>query len=554
MKTKLLIVGAMMLVATGVHASVRSKMLYSRGVLELNAGNQQAALELFEKAVEADPHDGYALFYRGLTRGQLGDEKGAIADLTAALNAQPTLSRAALELGIALVKEQSFEDAIPFLERARKSEDLDARASFFLGICRLRRGEYEEARALFDRASAGDPKLAASSHYYEGIIAYREGERTDAIEHFQAVVEGAPDSQIAAESKTLIDALQATARPWQLFAATGFQYDSNVLLGPGGNIDFNADGTPEFTSGAGDGRAVFNFGGSYRLLDLESVTLTGGYDFYQSLHFGTSEFDEFVPVEPDPNDPNSPALVFEKKKKSCCTEFNIQNHGVMLDLAYGGEYFDTGLLGRFDFTLKETDKFLSSGTVLPWVSVPTLDWSETQLSYRLLINDFYGGNTTGEDYNIRDAYNHAAAIREVVDLGAARYLWLGYRFDYEDPVGNDDASQSFGYLGNQVETGFTWTLPSAYGMEAGYAYRHERYNSQSRLPPPGFVTDPSDEESDDLQPRRRDNVHNVFVLLHIPLPSVFELTCGFYSTFNNSNQPEFEYERLVGTISVTARL
>lgn len=553
MKIKLVIVTAMVLLATGVDASVRSKMLYSRGVLELNAGNQEAALELFDQAVEADPQDGYALFYRGLTRGQLGDDDGAIADLTAALNAQPTLTRASLELGIALVKKQEYDDAIPFLERARKSEELDARASFFLGVCRLRRGEYEEARALFDRASTGDPTLAASSRYYEGIIAYREGKRADAIEHFQAAVDGAPDSQIAAESKTLIDALQATARPWQLYAATGFQYDSNVLLGPGSDIDFGGDGTPEFTSGAGDGRAVFNFGGNYRLLDYESFMLTMGYDFYQSLHFGTSEIENVVFDPNSPPDPNDPDAAFETKKESCCSEFDIQNHGVVLDLFYGGEYFDTGLLGRFDFALKQTDKFLSSGTVLPWVSIPTLDWSETQLSYRLLINDFYGGDLTGEDFDIRDGYNHAAAIREVFDIGATRYLWLGYRFDLEDPVGDDEGSQSFGYQGHQVETGFAWTLPSAYGIEAGYAYRNERYNSESRLPPPSFIPD-SPDDSDELRSRRSDNVHSVFVLLHIPLPSVFELTCGVFSTFNNSNQAEFEYERLVGTISVGARL
>jgi hypothetical protein len=64
----------------------------------------------------------------------------------------------------------------------------------------------------------------------------------------------------------------------------------------------------------------------------------------------------------------------------------------------------------------------------------------------------------------------------------------------------------------------------------------------------------SPDDPDELRPRRSDNVHSIFVLLHIPLPSVFELTCGVFSTFNNSNQAEFDYERLVGTISVGARL
>jgi tetratricopeptide (TPR) repeat protein len=531
-KRLVLLLVLLTLLAAAAEASVRSKMLYSRGVLQLNAGNTQAALDLFREAVEADPNDGFALYYRGVTRGQLGDSDGAIADLSEALRVQPTLTRAALELGIALVQKEEYSDAIPFLERARETEELEARASFFLGICRLRRGEYDRSRALFERAAALDPKLAPSSRYYEGIIAYREGEREEAIEHFQAVVDGAPDTQIAGEAKQLSDALQRTARPWSLYASTGLQYDSNVLLA--GNFNLGSADDPEFVSGEGDGRAVFNLGGDYRLVDREWVALSVGYDFFQSLHFGLSNTKEI----------KSDGTV---NTTSCCTNFNVQNHGAILDLSFTSEYADAGLLGRHDFALKETDKFLQSGTVLPWVAVPHTDWVETQLSFRLLINDFYGGDNEGEDYDVRDAYNYAGAIREVFDLGAARYVWLGYRYDQEDPVGNDNGSQSFAYDGHQIETGFSMTLPSAYGIEAGYAYRHESYDEASEIPPPPLPPQPE-------RPRRSDNVHGVYVLLHIPLPSYFELTTGVFSTFNNSNQSEFEYDRLVGTIGITARL
>jgi tetratricopeptide (TPR) repeat protein len=535
---RILLAVAMILIAGNVHASVRSKMLYSRGVIELNAGRTQAALDLFNQAVAADPTDGYALYYRGVTRGQMQDHDGAIADLTAALNAQPTLSRAALELGIALVQKEDYDDAVVFLERARKTPELEGRASFFLGICRLRRGEYAEARRLFDRAAAEDPQLANSSHYYRGVIAYREGDRPEAIEHFQTVVDKTPDSPIGQEAKKLVDTLQATARPWQLFAGTGLQYDSNVILGPGDTAEVTG-GDPEFVSGAGDGRAVFNLGGKYRLIDREWVSLSGGYDFYQSVHFGLGKQDELTVDS---------FGMLRKETRSCCTDDNIQNHGAVVDLGFFSDYVDGGLLARHDFALRETSKFLQSGTILPWISVPMpgADWAESQLSFRLLINDFYGGGDD-EDFDVRDAYNYAAAIREVFNVGAARYVWLGYRFDNEDPVGDDDASESFGYSGHQVETGFSWTLPSAYGVEAGYAYRNESYNDASRIPPPPLPAFPE-------RPRRSDNVHNVFVLLHIPLPSVFELTCGFFSTFNNSNQAEFSYDRLVGTISIAARL
>lgn len=508
---------AVFLMASAAGASVKSKMLYSRGLLELNAGRTDAALDLFNRAVAEDPRDGYALYYRGVARGRLGDSDGAVEDLTAALTVQPTLTRAALELGIALVQKGEYNDAVEFLERARETEELAARASFFLGVCRLRRGEYDRARTLMREAAAGDAQLAISSRYYEGIIAYRQGDRVEALEHFRVVTEKAPDSQIGGESQKLIEALETTARPWDLFAGVGFQYDSNVILGPNATEAQDA----AFSAGKGDGRFVFSLGGSYRLVDWERLTLGVGYDFYQSLHFEE-------------------------------TELNIQNHGVGLNLGYSTNFFDAGIAARHDFTLKETDKFLESGTVLPWVSIPANEWTETQLSFRFLVNDFFGGldvdddgSTRGKaDFDVRDAFNYAAGIRQLLDLGAARYLWAGYRFDQEDPIGDDQGSQSFAYDGHQGELGFAWTLPSAYGMEGGYTYRHESYDGASRTPASG----PGE------LPRRHDNVHGVYVLLRIPLPSYFELTAGVFSTFNNSNQQEFDYERLVGTMAVEARL
>ena len=42
------LVAALVLSAASAEASVKSKILYSRGVLELNAGRTQAALDLFK--------------------------------------------------------------------------------------------------------------------------------------------------------------------------------------------------------------------------------------------------------------------------------------------------------------------------------------------------------------------------------------------------------------------------------------------------------------------------------------------------------------------------
>ncbi|HEX3083478.1 MAG TPA: hypothetical protein VHP99_03050, partial [Pyrinomonadaceae bacterium] len=68
----------------GVNAQNRRLAMdyVNRGTKELDAGNLDAALSLFNRAIELDVNYGAAYFSRGLVRKRAADLDGAIADFT----------------------------------------------------------------------------------------------------------------------------------------------------------------------------------------------------------------------------------------------------------------------------------------------------------------------------------------------------------------------------------------------------------------------------------------------------------------------------------------
>ena len=70
----------------------------SRGTRELEAGNLDAALSLFNRAIELDVNYGASYFSRGLVRKRQADLDGAISDFTRSIELKP-MAEAYLDRG-----------------------------------------------------------------------------------------------------------------------------------------------------------------------------------------------------------------------------------------------------------------------------------------------------------------------------------------------------------------------------------------------------------------------------------------------------------------------
>ncbi len=482
-------------------ASEQSELLYSRGLVEFHAGRFAAALELFDRAVQADPEDVYSRFYRGLTAGRLNNFAGAISDLRAVLAQRPDFDQAALELGVALVQSGSFQDAQAWLEQAQRVSSLEGEASLFLGIAYLREAQLDRARENFQRAARSDPSLEVAARYYQGIIDYREGNLPQAQEQFSYVATTSPDTDIGHQATVFLATIRQTMGPvYQLYGLLGFQYDSNVVLAPSNQ----AVKTQAGISNQADGQANLAAGGIYVPWRTEQAEVTVGYDFYQTLHFQL-------------------------------TNYNVQDHRFNAQAVVRAGPVQFGLLGRYDYYLLQTDSFLQEATVLPWATLPDA-LGRTEVFCQVRRRDFLQ-----QAFDALSAWNYSPGLRRIFYLGAPeRYATVGYRFDSDNPVQNSLTADSYAYDGNEISAGIGWAFPFELSGELDYLYRHEQYAEASTADLPTGV-------------RRRDDEQQILLVLRKQLSQHLALIGGYLGTFNNSNKTLFEYNQQIGSLALEVR-
>lgn len=495
---------ALLLAAGPAVASEQSKILYSRGLVEIAAERDHEALALFDAAVAADSTDAMALYYRGVTRGRLGDDEGAVADLGAALEERPDFDRAAFELGLALLRLGRAAEAKEPLLAARDDREVGSRATLYAGIALLRLGELDESDALLQEAGAFEDQQQAAM-YYRGVVAYQQGRRYGARSLLQEVVAADPDAAMATEARAILEEIGTESRPYQLSAFTGFQYDSNVLLAPTGNAVQNDLRISEES----DVRSVFGAAARWTPLRGDFGRMQVGYDFHQSLHFDLREFD-------------------------------VQSHGVGGDISGNRGPWDWGTYAWYDFHLLDGSRFLSRLAFLPWVGWRADEHWRTEVSLRLRHDDFYG-----DEFGVRDASHLLAGLRQFGYLTDERFGWIGYRHEVVDPSSDEVSSRRFGLDAHEFEFGGTWAVGSRVSFEADYAFRAESYSRASMVRFDG---------GSGLQARRRDDVHRGQAAVRVTLTDHFAFVGGIGVTDSRSTQAAFRYDRWLTSLSIEARL
>ena len=199
------------------------------------------------------------------------------------------------------------------------------------------------------------------------------------------------------------------------------------------------------------------------------------------------------------------------------------------DVAWRTGGVTMGMATRYDYYLRETDRFLQEILTAPWLRVPLGALGETDIYYRYRSRD-YLENPFGATL---DGSNHAAGLRHAYYFGARdRYAAAGYRFDHEDI--NESAGKRFGYDGQEGQAEFGWTLPWDVNAEFSYAYRFENYPAAQ-----------SNGREDDQQ--------NITAALYRSFGEHLRLRAAYLGTLNDSNQPVFQYDSHIGSLALEMR-
>jgi len=126
-----------------------SARLLADGVKALDDKRYDAAVELFGKAVEADPKDYAARFQLALAYSLLGKNAEAIPQYKAAIDLKPGLYEAEINLGICLLRTKDADGALPYLNSAAQQKPREFRPVFYLGTALLEKQQWADAEMAY---------------------------------------------------------------------------------------------------------------------------------------------------------------------------------------------------------------------------------------------------------------------------------------------------------------------------------------------------------------------------------------------------------------------
>lgn len=163
------------------------------GVVAYQSGNGVAeAMELVERAIALDPHQGKFYNSRGALHYAEDRDHEAAADFRQATLLSPEDSMAWNNLGNALLKLGQVSDAELAFRRALARQPAPVAAINNLGVALKRQGHFEKALICFREAILHDSSYL-DAHFNMGELLYQMDEIAASEEYFRRAIELDPD-------------------------------------------------------------------------------------------------------------------------------------------------------------------------------------------------------------------------------------------------------------------------------------------------------------------------------------------------------------------------
>jgi tetratricopeptide (TPR) repeat protein len=156
----------------------------AEGLKALDAGKNDAAVELFTKAISADPTDYSAHFNLALAYSLSSKDAAAIPEYKIVLELHPGVYEAELNLGLSLINTRDAVDAVPYLKQAVAQKPQEFRPNYYLAEALLGAQQFADAAAVFATALTLDPK-SAPAELGAGQALAHQGSRKEAEPHYR---------------------------------------------------------------------------------------------------------------------------------------------------------------------------------------------------------------------------------------------------------------------------------------------------------------------------------------------------------------------------------
>ena len=164
---------------------------YYQGLAQARAGNLEAAVELYEQAIQIKPDVHEYWFNRGLTLFHLEDLEGAIASYDKAIEIKNDFYKGWYNRGRALGELGFLEDAIFSFNTALEIRPNYQEAWSSNGLALLKLGRFDEAIFSYDKSLELEP-LDAENWYYRGVTLSSNGQYDLAVDSYDKALEVEP--------------------------------------------------------------------------------------------------------------------------------------------------------------------------------------------------------------------------------------------------------------------------------------------------------------------------------------------------------------------------
>lgn len=181
------------------------------GVIAYESGaGVPEALELVERAIGIDPHQGKFYNSRGALNYAEDRDHEATADFRQATLLMPDDSQAWNNLGNALLRQGQVVDAEQAFRRALSRQPAPVAAINNLGVALKRRGQFDKALICFREAILHDPSYV-DANFNLGELLYQMDDIAGSEEHFRRAIE--LDAACAPAYASLAQVLHDQHRP-----------------------------------------------------------------------------------------------------------------------------------------------------------------------------------------------------------------------------------------------------------------------------------------------------------------------------------------------------
>lgn len=178
---------------------LEGKIPLHEGNLHISEKRYEKALEAFNKAIEINPKDGYALSRKGVALGNLGRNEEALDVFNKAIEINPKDETALTSKGATLVNLGRNEEALAIFNRAIEINPKDGTALSKKGAALGNLGRHEEALDTFNKAIEIDPKDGYALSWKGAVLGNLE-RYEEALDAFKNAVEIFPKDDVFIET------------------------------------------------------------------------------------------------------------------------------------------------------------------------------------------------------------------------------------------------------------------------------------------------------------------------------------------------------------------